>query len=115
MFAQNGQNPLNKAALEEMNAQAIDDMNSLVDLYLSVGYTEEELRAYGIPCDKVDETAAEAYVAAIENCTGLDRSDPSVNAILKEEMPAYFEGQKSIEDVIPIIEDRVQTFLNERG
>ncbi|MBR5358077.1 MAG: extracellular solute-binding protein [Clostridiales bacterium] len=115
LFAQNGQNPLNKEALAEMNAQAIDDMNSLVDLYLSVGYTEDQLRAYGIPCDKVDETAAEAYVEAIENCTGLDRSDPSVNAILKEEMPAYFEGQKSIDDVIPIIEDRVQTFLNERG
>lgn len=115
MFGQNGQNPLNKEALNAMNLQAIDDMNSLVDLYLSVGYTEEELRAYGIPCDKVDESAADAYVAAIETCTGLDRSDPSVNAILKEEMPAYFEGQKSIEDVIPIIEDRVQTFLNERG
>ena len=115
MYGQNGENPLNKEALDAMNQADIDNMNSLVDLYLSVGYTEEELRAYGIPCDKVDESAAEAYIAAIESCTGLDRSDPSVNAILKEEMPAYFEGQKSIEDVIPIIEDRVQTFLNERG
>ena len=55
------------------------------------------------------------YNETIENCYGLNRSDPAVNSILKEEMPAYFSGQKSLEDVIPILEDRVQTFLNERG
>jgi hypothetical protein len=29
-------------------------------------------------------------------------------------MPAYFAGQKTLDDVISVIEDRVQTFLDER-
>ena len=115
LYGNNGSNPLNKEALNTLNQKEIDGMNAMVDLYLSMGYTEEELRAFGIPCDKIDESAAQVYNETIENCYGLNRSDPAVNSILKEEMPAYFSGQKSLEDVIPILEDRVQTFLNERG
>jgi len=29
-------------------------------------------------------------------------------------MPAYFTGQKSLDDVIKIINDRAQTYVNER-
>ena len=115
LYGNNGSNPLNKEALDVLNQKEIDGMNAMVDMYLSMGYTEDVLRAYGIPCDKVDETDAQVYIDAIESCNGLNRSDPAVNSILKEEMPAYFSGQKSIEEVIPILEDRVQTFLNERG
>ena len=115
LYGNNGSNPLNKEALDVLNQKEIDGMNAMVDMYLSMGYTEDVLRACGIPCDKVDETDAQVYIDAIESCNGLNRSDPAVNSILKEEMPAYFSGQKSIEEVIPILEDRVQTFLNERG
>ena len=41
--------------------------------------------------------------------------DPAVASIVVEEMGAYFSGQKDIEDVISVMEDRVQTFLDERG
>ena len=34
--------------------------------------------------------------------------------IMNEEMPAYFEGQKSLDDVIGIIENRVNLMLKER-
>ena len=115
LYANNGTNPLNKEALAAQNLKEIDGMNAMVDLYLSMGYTEELLRAYGIPCEKLDESAAQVYLETVENCSGLNRSDPAVNSILKEEMPAYFTGQKTLEEVIPILEDRVQTFLNERG
>lgn len=35
--------------------------------------------------------------------------------IVKEEIPAYFAGQKSLDEVIKIINDRAKTYLNERG
>jgi hypothetical protein len=41
--------------------------------------------------------------------------DPAVASIVVEEMGAYFSGQKSLDDVIEVMEDRVQTFINERG
>jgi len=40
--------------------------------------------------------------------------DQAVNIILIEEMPAYFLGQKDLDSVIKIIQDRVQKVLDER-
>ena len=52
-----------------------------------------------------DVTIEDDYIS----CTG------TVNLILIEEMPAYFMGQKNLEDVIVIAQDRVQKVLDERG
>lgn len=41
-------------------------------------------------------------------------SDPSINIIIAEEIPAYLSGQKKIGDVISIIENRANTVLGER-
>jgi len=35
--------------------------------------------------------------------------------ILIEEMPAYFLGQKDLDSVIKIVENRIQKVLDERG
>ena len=42
-------------------------------------------------------------------------SDPSITVIITEEIPAYFSGQKNIDQVVDILENRVNTVLNERG
>ena len=41
-------------------------------------------------------------------------SDAAINAILIEEMPAYFSGQKDLDSVVKIVQDRVQKALDER-
>ena len=51
----------------------------------------------------------------IQNCSRIYSPDATINLILIEEMPAYFMGQKSLEDVIAIAQDRVQKVLDERG
>ena len=51
----------------------------------------------------------------IQNCSRIYAPDATINLILIEEMPAYFMGQKSLEDVIAIAQDRVQKVLAERG
>ena len=38
-----------------------------------------------------------------------------VSTILMEEMPAYFLGQKDLDSVTAIAQDRVQKILDERG
>jgi len=49
------------------------------------------------------------------SCSRVQSTDPSINAILAEEMPAYFTGQKDLDAVIDIAQDRAQKVLNERG
>ncbi|MCR5329120.1 MAG: hypothetical protein K6E12_09775 [Saccharofermentans sp.] len=51
----------------------------------------------------------------VMSCTSMNSTDAAINLILIEEMPAYFSGQKSLDDVIKIAEDRVQKVLDERG
>lgn len=51
----------------------------------------------------------------VSNCSYFESSDTSIDLILIEEMPAYFFGQKDLQDVIKILQDRVQTVLDERG
>ncbi|MBR5058613.1 MAG: hypothetical protein IKX04_08600, partial [Clostridiales bacterium] len=41
-------------------------------------------------------------------------SDIEIVSVVMEESAAYFAGQKSIDEVVAIIDNRVQTILNER-
>lgn len=50
----------------------------------------------------------------ILSCSGMSSGDSAINKILIEEMPAYFLGQKGLDDVITIIQDRAQKVLDER-
>ena len=50
----------------------------------------------------------------ILSCSKMDSEDTDITIILKEEMPAYFTGQKELNDVVTIIQDRVQKVLDER-
>lgn len=54
------------------------------------------------------------FEAIVMSCTSMNSTDAAINLILIEEMPAYFSGQKSLDDVIAIAEDRVQKVLDER-
>ena len=50
----------------------------------------------------------------ILSCSNMPCSDAAINAILIEEMPAYFTGQKDLDSVVKIAQDRVQKALDER-
>ena len=63
--------------------------------------------------DSVDE-GLERYSRYINNASGYTGGDSDISIILYEEMQAYFCGDKTIDDVISIIEDRAQTVLDER-
>ena len=41
--------------------------------------------------------------------------DNAVNSIILEEVPAYFNDQKSDKDVSALIQNRVETLVRERG
>ena len=63
---------------------------------------------------KFSEKNIETLESIILSCSGMHTEDQAINLILIEEMPAYFTGQKSLDDVIKIVQDRVQKVLDER-
>lgn len=54
------------------------------------------------------------YMDQVSDAITVPDTDSAVIVIMNEEMPAYFEGQKSLDDVIGIIENRVNLMLKER-
>ena len=50
----------------------------------------------------------------VMSCSRVSSEDSSISIVLIEEMPAYFTGQKSLDDVIKIAQDRAQKVLDER-
>lgn len=51
----------------------------------------------------------------ILSCSKMDSHDSSIYMIFSEELPAYFSGQKELDEVIMIIQDRAQRVLDERN
>jgi len=60
------------------------------------------------------EDMAQAYRDLVNGLDTLASYDQEIVGIVMEEVPVYFNGQKSDKDVAKIIQDRVQTLVNER-
>lgn len=58
--------------------------------------------------------SVDAWLESTESAIMVHDVDPAITKILYEEIQPYFAGDKSIEEVIPIIEDRCNTVLSER-
>ena len=66
------------------------------------------------PRFKQDESAIASYKDVLLSASVMDNLDPAIIVVLREEMPPYFIDQKSLDDILPIIKNRVTTILAER-
>ena len=64
---------------------------------------------------KFTEEHIDSMENIISSCSRINSADADINIILIEEMPAYFSGQKDLDSVIAIAQDRIQKVLGERG
>ena len=55
------------------------------------------------------------YIRQISDAVVVPDVDSSILVIMNEEMPAYYEGQKSFDEVCFIIGNMVNPMLSERG
>lgn len=53
------------------------------------------------------------YKAFVDSCGGYYGCDRNIWNIISEEAASYFSGDKSLDDVCSIIQDRVSTYVNE--
>ena len=61
----------------------------------------------------VSQDDVKAFRAFVDTCSGYYECDRKVWDIISEETKAYFSGDKSLDDVCSIIQDRVTTYVNE--
>ena len=61
-----------------------------------------------------DEAVIAAYKNILLSASVTDNIDPAILIVLREELPPYFIDQKSFDDVLKIIQDRVSTIITER-
>jgi hypothetical protein len=103
--------PMSVSAYESSAQDFIDEYNDYV-AYVSNYMSPAELSMYGM--SEIDSSVIDSYETMIDSCSAVSTTDAAITAIIREEMPGYFSGQKTLDDVISVMEDRVQTFLDER-
>ncbi len=100
-------------------SQGIPMLNSVVDAQIAeakdppTDYEDYQFSYYSdVP---LTDELAQKYLDMLDNVTKSMYMDESVTSIVLEEVPAYFNNQKSAEEVSALIQDRVQTLVNERS
>ena len=112
-LAMNDNFVLSREAFREGGQKAVEYYNGEGGEYM-FGYDYET----GLPKDnrlKFSEQNINELEKIIESCSCTNAADAAINLILVEEMPAYFIGQKSLEEVAKVAQDRAQKVLDERG
>ena len=107
-------NPVNRQAFEAVAQKAIESYNSDVDMNLQY-YTDAELIMYSLPSKRIDDSVIDYYEGLIESCVCPSIYDPSIQIIMREEMQAYFAGQRDLATVEDTMTNRITTYINERG
>lgn len=69
---------------------------------------------FGNPAKAMTAEQAQEYRDLVDSLDTLASSDNEILNIILEEVPAYFNAQKSAEDVAALIQDRVQILVNEK-
>lgn len=109
-----GYTPVIKDSFEKAADAAIEKYNRLYNMKKNIS-GRKTLMADGMPWCEIDKSAIKSFEAMLDSCVADIALDSAITAILKEEMPAYFAGQKDLDQVIKVIDNRCQTYLSERG
>ena len=92
--------PVLKSAQKEVFKERLDEYN-----------LNPSANAYG---EAVPEGIVDRFIAQISDAVVVPDLDSSVIVIVNEELPAFFEGQKTLDEVISVIENRLNLMLKEK-
>lgn len=86
-----------------------DEFNaSVVPMDLIMSYDSQE-----IPLEPMSEQEMERFVELINDSSQVISHEGEIQAIVEEEAQAYFEGTRSLDKTIDIIQDRCTKYVNE--
>ena len=98
-----------KQAKEAMEDPYYFDENGEKVTYEDTMYiNNEEVKLPNLTQEQVDD-----YISFVESVNKPNYYNEAIQNIISEEAAAFYEGQKSAEDVANIIQSRVQIYVNE--
>ena len=62
----------------------------------------------------LSQEQADMALMIIESCNHMSNSDASISDIVNEQVQAYFEGQKSLDEVCRLIQSKANLYVNEQ-
>ena len=91
-------NPISRNAFDAAAETTLENYNSS---QVSLGLT-------------MDDSIIASYRTVLESASVAEREDPAVLLVIREEIPPYFLDQKSLDEVLSVIDNRVALIVNER-
>lgn len=98
---------VNKAGFLTSTQSYIDEVNANKD-YVDPWDPEYQAPYY-------EDDALDVMYAVMDNATITFTRDSDIDMILYEEIQAYLAGDKTLDEIIPIMQDRCNTVIKERG
>lgn len=95
-------------------SQALESMFRYVREEEHEEASKATFRGYECILEPLDEESLEKIRKLLEHAEPEKMQTDAISAILLEETPAYFSGNKSAQEVCDIIQNRVQLYLDER-
>lgn len=105
--------PISQKIVKENTNATIDSFNKVIDLYRAI-FDEAQAHMNGIPYNYATEEDADTLLKCHDNIGRVASSDTSIHQIISKEIQPCFAGDKSLDDVISVMEDKCQTVLDER-
>lgn len=105
--------PVNRNVFEELVQYELEVSNAVIEEeYNGKVYTRPSNERFG---QKFTEEQAEEARRVFEGAKTLPYKIKPLLSIIEEETAYYFEGVKSMEEVITLVQNRVQLYLDEQG
>ena len=105
---------VNRKAFNNVMADLKADVDEEIMLFKATNYGfGDDIEMYGLA--EITDSAFHNLVSNIESVNTIYSTDAKVMIVITEEIAAFYEGQKSLDDIIGIINDRVKTIVTERN
>ncbi|MBQ1895042.1 MAG: extracellular solute-binding protein [Clostridiales bacterium] len=110
----NYSNPISRTAFRSIAENDLESYNEEVEWNLSY-FSARELEDYGLPSKPVNSDVIDYYESILNSSVSPTVTDASIALIMREEIQAYFVGQRDLSTVADTMTNRVTTYINERG
>jgi ABC-type glycerol-3-phosphate transport system substrate-binding protein len=98
-------NPINRSSMRYVSEQKLKAYNKSIEIESKYDKSVEKTKLTNDIIDKYEEVLSSSYGGMSEGS--------AIESILMEESSSYFNGQKSMDDVITVMQKRLQTVLDE--
>ena len=101
--------PINKKAFDEIGTECIDIFNNQIDRDYSLMFGSSDRSSMHVEKENLGTLRN-----VTESVDHIYKSDADIDIIVYEEIQPYLAGDKSLDDVIKVMNDRARTVMNER-